>query len=100
MRQYARGPNGQRSVLATPQRLDGAAYSASVIIGVDNPENPVFLDIRANSNTANDFAMFITLAVASGFFKPGDYLVYDNAAVHFGSNTFQELEHLFEQLKH
>ena len=56
-----------------------------------------FLDIRSNSNTANDFAMFITLAVASGFFKPGDYLVYDNVAVHFGANTFQELQQLFEQ---
>ena len=43
MRKYALEPVGERSVLATQQRLDGAAYSVSVITGVDNPQKPVLV---------------------------------------------------------
>ena|SRR3990167_4035280 len=95
IRKYALGPVGQRAVVPTPQRLETVAYSASAVIGVDR-EKPMFLDIRANSNSAEDFAAFMTLAVASGFFKRGDFLVHDNAAVHFG-DTFDELQELFEE---
>ena len=39
----------------------------------------------------------MTLAVNSGFLQRGDYLVYDNAAVHFAEETWEELEELFSE---
>ena len=68
-----------------------------MIIGLDNEELPYYYDLRVDSNTADDFAMFLSLAVAYGFLKRGDILVYDNASVHFGGDTMEELDELFQQ---
>lgn len=73
------------------QNLDTPSFSASVVIGIDDTEKPLMVDIRSQSNTAEDFAMFLTIVVESGFIKSGDYFVFDNAAVHFGGDSSQEL---------
>ena len=88
---------GKRVAVANPQSLDTQNFTASVIIGIDNPNWPLFLDIRYASNDADDFATFVTLTVTMEYLKRGDILVYDNAAVHFGGDTFEELETLFEE---
>ena len=49
------------------------------------------------SNSQEDFALFITIVIRLGVVKPGDTLVYDNAAVHFGDDTATELFDLFAE---
>ena len=56
----------------------------------------MYNDIREASNTAEDFTTFVSLAVVSGL-KSGDFLVYDNAAVLFSSETWEELSSLFDE---
>lgn len=81
-------------VITDAQNLDSPSFSASVVIGIDNPDRPLMVDIRSQTNTAEDFAMFVTIVVESGFIKSGDFFVFDNAAVHFGSGTIHELFNL------
>ena len=98
-RKYALSPIGQKATVASSTPLDGStSLTASVIIGLnDDLALPFFYDVRAGSNTADDFALFVTLAVSSGFLKPGDFLVFDNAAVHADDDTVEELTELFQQ---
>ena len=44
------------------------------------------------SNTSQDLCSFMSLAIAAGYFVPGDVLIYDNAKVHLAANTRDELE--------
>lgn len=67
--------------------------SATVLIGLDI-HRPLLLDIREQSNSSQDFCTFLTLSVEMGFFVPGDVLVYDNAAVHFAMDTWEEVSSL------
>ena len=64
--------------------------SATCLIGVQ--EEPLFLDIRSGSNTSQDFCNFITMAIEMKYLTNGDYLIYDNAAVHFADDTRRELQ--------
>lgn len=61
-------------------------YSASAIVSCDPAQVPVFLDVRANSNTQYDWANFILSAIRLHYLQPGDILLMDNAAVMFEAN--------------
>ena len=90
-------PIGIPAHVTTEIGLSDPTLSATALIGLSNQDHPVFLDVREESNTAQDFCTFISLALAAGFFEAGDFLVYDNAKVHFASNTREELEGLLNE---
>ena len=71
-------------------------YTATVIIGQD-PDEPIVVDTREGSNTQEDFCTFMTMAVANGSFSDGDILIYDNARVYFGADTYEELGNMLAE---
>ena len=95
VRKFGLGPIGERVIVTTANRLQEQSLTASVVVGISN--KPLYLDIREGSNSAEDFSTFIQLVVEAGFIQQGDYLVYDNSAVHFGGETWKELEIFFNQ---
>lgn len=58
-----------------------------------NENIPIIIDLRENSNTAGDYCLFLKMAIKSGYFDYGDYLIYDNATVHCG-DVFQEISEI------
>lgn len=82
-------PIGQPALVVSDRPLGGPNFTATCLIGIG--DNPILVDIRTGSNTAQDFCTYITVALAMNFFQRGDILVYDNAAVHFARDTWQEL---------
>ncbi len=81
---------GEKTYVVSDRQIGGSNMSASCIIGVQ--EKPLFLDVRVASNTSEDFLNFVVMAIHVGFLRQGDYFVYDNAAVHFGADTWRELD--------
>lgn len=75
--------------MVSERPIGGPNLTATCLIGIS--DNPLLLDIRAGSNTAQDFCTYITVALEMGYFQRGDVLVYDNAAVHFAQDTWEEL---------
>ena len=56
----------------------------------------MILDIREESNTAQDFCTLVTMAVSMGFLKHGDNL-YENAAVNFSEDAWQKIVTLLSE---
>ena len=69
--------------------------SATVIIGLDI-DQPLILDMRESSNTAQDFCTFVAMVINKGLLKPGDNFIYDNAAVHIAEDTWLEVSGMLE----
>ena len=66
-------------------------YTIVGMCGIDLLTTPLFYSISQGTNDAQNFAEYIELAILSGFLKPGDVLVLDNAAIHTGGeNTILE----------
>jgi len=65
-------------------------YSVSAIIGLQAHQDPVFLDMRIDSNTQYDFAEFVYAAIINKYLESGDILIMD-AAVHSGQDSFVEV---------
>ena len=89
-RKYALSPKGTKACVVSDKSISGANMSATCLVGVQ--EEPLFIDIRSGSNTSQDFCNFIIMAIESKYLTEGDYLVYDNAAVHFAEDTRRELQ--------
>jgi len=96
-RKYALAPIGERVVVTASQQLDHNSWNATVIIRVDNPDEPIALNIRQDSNTAYDFTLFVMTMVERGFLSEGDTLIYDNAAVHLSADVFVDLMDYLER---
>ena len=94
-RKYAISPIGVAAHVVSHSSLQAASMSATVLVGLD-PHRPLIMDLREQSNTSQDFCTFLTLAVEMGFFSRGDTLVYDNAAVHFAMDTWEEVRSLLD----
>jgi len=95
-KKYALAPIGQRIVVSASDRLDTSSWNATVLIRVNSAADPIALDIRQDSNTAYDFTLFVMMMVEKGFLVDGDYLIYDNAAVHLCSEVFMDLTQYLE----
>lgn len=67
------------------------SFSLTLLLDLSNATNPFFIDLRAGSNTEFDFLAFVRAAVAAGRLRNGDFLIVDNATVHFGEGTRDEL---------
>lgn len=67
-------------------------YTMTLLTSLSDANCPVICDIRMESNTGKDFANFVYYLVRNQHLSQGDYLILDNANVHFSSNTIDELE--------
>lgn len=63
-------------------------YSITGICGIDKKATPVFAHIEKGTTDSTSFSMTIEEAIATGFLRRGDFLVFDNAAIHLqGENS-------------
>jgi transposase len=49
----------------------------------------LYLDYREDTNDQYNFLDFILAAVGRNEFQNGDYLIVDNAVVHYGTDTYE-----------
>lgn len=63
----------------------------------EEADSPFYIDIRSYSNTEEDYLAFITAAIAAGRLQKGDYLIADNASIHFGAATRTQLQELLAE---
>ena len=59
-------------------------HSITGFCSIDPTKPPVVFRIHEGNNDAEQFAMDVELAIISGYIRPGDILVLDNAAYHVG----------------
>jgi hypothetical protein len=57
-----------------------------------NTEERCFWTVRYGTNTRFDFVESVKAMISAGSFLPGDILVLENAAVHTGAGTQEELD--------
>jgi transposase len=67
-------------------------YSVSAITNPEEPNNPVFIEIRKDSNDQWDFVNFICSCVEKKVLTSGDTLVLDNARIHEAKDSFPVLK--------
>ncbi len=90
------GPIGQRTGLVQIDEVN-ESYSLTLLIDLAFPDNPFFISLRTNTNSEQDYLDFITTALLSKHLVAGDFLIVDNASIHFGGNTWEELTTQLEQ---
>jgi len=88
-------PRGTKRVVINPFPLNFQLHM-TFMTKLDGSERPFFFDLLKDTNTGADFAEFVEAAVARGHLVSGDYLVVDNAAVHFSADTAPRLFQLLE----
>ena len=71
-------------------------YAVTGFCGIDRYSSPVRYNIHEEKNGADEFALQLEMAIASGFFRPGDVLVLDNASIHNGGDNSNLEEWLYD----
>lgn len=80
------GPrNSSRRVVITEYPL-GERYSSTVLLS-PGAVRPLRFGIRTETNSQWDFLHFLLEAAATGAFQPGDFLILDNARIHFAAES-------------
>lgn len=67
-------------------------YSVSALTNPEDPDNPVFIEVRKDSNDQWDFVGFVCSAIEKNALTPGDILVMDNARIHQAEDSFHILK--------
>jgi hypothetical protein len=75
------------------QTLHDASASLTIMTSLD-PEEPVVMTYRKESNTQWDFLEFVLYCISIDRLVSGDTLVIDNAAVHGGEASWNALQTL------
>lgn len=86
---------GQREWIKDHQ-LHTKSHSVTILTSIAAGERPIVFTIREESNTALDFFYFILYCIAKQHLKNGDILILDNASVHSGEETEEELRSILE----
>jgi len=89
------GPRGYKLFVVETAELN-LSYSLTLLTDLSTPTNPFFISLRSESNTEWDFLNFVVDAVQANRLVQGDILVVDNAAVHFGGETWELLTTLLD----
>ncbi len=71
-------------------------YALTGFCGIDRYSSPVWYNLHEDKNGADEFSLQLELALASGFFRPGDVLVLDNASIHNGGSNSNLEEWLYD----
>jgi len=87
---------GQRTWIKV-RDLHQKSFSITLMTQLDETR-PLVFDIREESNTQWDFLEFVNACVEHGQLQAGDYLILDNASIHGGLDSIDEL--LQELQKH
>jgi hypothetical protein len=87
------GPSGSCLYTTSTEGLN-TDYSLTLLLDLTNDANPFFLHLCASSNSEWDFFEFIISAVEEGRLVAGDWLIVDNASIHFGQATWEPLTNL------
>jgi hypothetical protein len=61
-----------------------------------NPAGFIVSEPRLASNSAQDFLDFVVLLITSAVLLPGDYLIVDNAPIHFSEDIEEDLERVLD----
>jgi len=94
-RRLALAPKGENVVIIHGEHFS-ETYSVSCMCTlVEEGGDPTYINARTNSNSGEDFLIFIVNAILDGFLKDGDTLVVDNASVHGSSDTLELLVLIF-----
>lgn len=83
-------PIGTRVIRILKGPID-VRFSATTLLNPEDPENPLFVNIREQSNTQYDFLEFISACIENNYLKEGDTLVMDNARIHNAEVSFSVL---------
>lgn len=66
------------------------------VTDLTNPDGFVVSEPRLESNSAEDFLEFVMLLLLRGVLRAGDYLICDNAPIHFSEDIESALEAVLE----
>lgn len=70
-------------------------YTMTLMTTLSDAQTPVVCDVRTETSSGHDFARFISFLITFGYLSNGDYLILDNAPVHFSHDTVVELKVLY-----
>jgi hypothetical protein len=89
------GPVNQKVILVDHTDLS-ESYTATALINLAIPSNPLFISVRKDTNSQADFLLFIIAAIESENLVAGDFLVLDNASVHGAYDTWNTLKQILD----
>jgi hypothetical protein len=72
------------------------SFSITLLINLMNQQSLFYIDIHTNTNTKWDFFGFVAAAITAGHLVPGDFLIVDNALIHFADETRHDLLNLLD----
>ena len=90
---YVHCKRGTNVILLNLPRLD-QSFSLTFLTNLANVSMPFFVSVRENSNSQWDFVEFITSAILAGSLSPGDFLICDNASIHWAQDSWDALDQL------
>ncbi len=90
------GAIGIPSVIARDSRRLGESGHITLLSSLTNPL-PFYFLYHEHHNAGDDFHFFVEQAIQQGYLIQGDYLIMDNAAVHFDMNRRNATEDLLRQ---
>jgi len=67
-------------------------YSFTALTSVQHSDKSLYIKGRKDSNTQQDFVIFIVEAIDNGYLTNGDYLVLENAAIHGAIDSYEAVE--------
>jgi transposase len=83
-------PIGVRPYLHDAANL-AESFLLTLLLDLSNKAIPFFIYLHTGSNTEFNFLTFIRAAVAAGWLQDRDFLIVDNATVHFSEGSRDEL---------
>jgi transposase len=66
--------------------------SATTLLNPEDPSNPLFVNVREQTNNQFDFVEFVMECIESKSLTEGDTLVLDNATIHRSKDSFPVLK--------
>jgi hypothetical protein len=74
----------------------GDRYSVTLLLCPDKPDSPCAIEIRKNSNDQWNFCGFVFNCIEKGILVRGDVVVCDNASVHHGRESEENLQEILD----
>jgi transposase len=90
------GPRNTASHRIRPGRLDDS-FSLTLLLDLAHPKVPFYFNVRYKSNTEWDYYHTLVEAIQTGHLETGDILIVDNASVHFGQGSAEEIVTLLNE---
>ncbi len=92
------GVRGTRTIVVRDSKDMGEIGHMTLLTDLSK-NMPFYFNFHHHHNTGEDFKKFIAEAIYQGYLTNGDYLVMDNAAVHFSHNVREETEQMLRDAR-